>query len=221
MINNNLIVPPAYKAWNKNDFLGYSLNVAPHDLRKTGPAATTLAIVPSVSGRGVTQNNTVNNGLALFLPHTDINILVKFTVPPVTQANRGYIGVWFRSSTTELATDTQYVATLGTGGSNPLDVGNLAKYATGFAQNSVVLSGMTKGNKAWLRCGAVGTNIRAKWWMDGSSEPGSYQNSWTQTQIASGNYIILGTYAPGDATNRTTIEYFSYALGSSAVAPSP
>jgi len=217
----NLLVPPAYKAWNKNDFLGYSLNVSPHDPVKTGTTATVLAISPSVSGRGVTQGNGTDNGLAFFLPHTDIDILVKFTVPATTQANRGYIGVWFRSSTTGIATDNQYVATLGVNASNGLDVGNLAKYATGFAQQSAVLSGMTKGSKAWLRCGAIGTSLRAKWWMDGAGEPGTYQNTWTQTQIASGNYIILGTYASGDTTNRTTIEYFSYALGASAVAPFP
>lgn len=223
MIIQNLLVPPSHKAWNKNDFLGYSLNVAPHDLIKTGVAATTLDIAPSISGRGVTQGNGTDNGLALFLPHTDIDILVKFTTPSTTQAGRGYLGVWFRSSTTSLATDNQYVATLGAGGgTNTLDTCQVAKYATGYAQSSLVASPpFTKGAKMWMRCGVIGTNVRAKRWLDGASEPASYQQNWTQTQIASGNYIIIGTFGSGDTTNRTRIEYFSYALGSSAVAPSP
>lgn len=222
MILSNMLIPPAYEAWNKNDFLGYSLNASPQDLIKTGTSpATVLAISPSVSGRGVTQSNASDNGLAIFIPHSDIDILIKFTVPATTQTSRGYLGVWFRSSTTSLATDTQYVATMGTSGSNILNQGLLAKYASGFASNALTTATMTKGAKMWMRCGAIGTNIRAKRWMDGSSEPASYQQNWTQTQIASGNYIILGTWSVGDTTNRTTIEYFSYALGSSAVAPSP
>lgn len=80
---------------------------------------------------------------------------------------------------------------------------------TTLASTSVTYS---SGNFYWLRFNLVSTNLKLKFWADGSSEPGSWTVTTTDSSLTSGGYG-LGS----DATGSTSFDSLTVTDASTAV----
>lgn len=177
------------------DFSEYSTGVQPPDWTKrmdaftltvesSGDATVTGGQVlrldsPSSDGHKMASWDDVEDG-----NHADVEIVAKIKLPG-SGNNEQIAGIAGRAAGTASTTDWYRAAHVVL-----TDTSELAKHVSGsYTQLGSEANTLTAGDWWWLRLRMNGTTIRAKFWKDGTSEPGSWEVDTTDSSLSAAGWV--------------------------------
>lgn len=214
----------------RTDFSEYTIGVAPPDWSvRWGPTGFSVAVqsvAGSISGKALRWTKTAVNirqGLSWDKIPTiaDVEILIRFRV---TAAWGNGDSLMFSSTRSSGASGAETAYRCNSNGtvSGTLSTTNINKVASGVNTNLGTATNIPSPNLAvndwmWMRFRVIGSSLSRKTWHQGASEPGSFDETLTDSSLTAGGWTGLSDAGTAPAT--IEVDFFSVGL-SGGSAPS-